>query len=739
VTTSTGACCVSGSSRSRRRRLHDRLARVVVSGGGLAIVASILGILLFLVVEVAPLLANAHWREEPVVAAPRVAPLAVLTDDARSHVALLGEDATLRVVRVADGAVVAERRLLPGRVAACATIPGVPGFVAADDAGRAVEARVQFTTSYGPTSATVTATVDDPVELELGRDGAAIHAIAAASHDDVVTVVAALRRPAGGALVVARCSTTENLVTGEKSVEVARRELHAPPTVERLVVDPRGQDVFGATSDGRLVAWDLRDRDATEPEFAAAGGRVTALTLLLGGQALVVGTDDGAIAVWFHVATDSARPQLVRVRDFDPLPSAVALLVPSARDRTFLAQDVGGVAQLCHSTSGRVLLRVPSPLPGATTAAIAPRGNGVLFANAERIVPLALENHHPEAGIGAFFGKVWYEGYREPEHVWQSSSGSEESEPKLGLAPLLFGTLKATLFSLLFAVPLALFAAMYTSQFMHWSLRRFVKPTVEIMASLPSVVLGFLGGLWLAPRLAQFLLVVPLFLAIGPVAVLAAGRVGAALPRRVAHRFPDGFASLVFVVVLAAALALAGTLCRPLEEALFGGDLLGWLRRRLGVAYDSKNCVVLGVSMGVAVVPIVFAIAEDAFSNVPRSLVSGSLALGADRWTTVTRVVLPTASPGLFSAVMIGFGRAVGETMVVVMASGNTPIMDWSAFDGLRSLSANIATEIAEAAQGSTLYRTLFLAALLLFAVTFAVNTAAELVRQRLRARYARL
>jgi phosphate transport system permease protein len=136
------------------------------------------------------------------------------------------------------------------------------------------------------------------------------------------------------------------------------------------------------------------------------------------------------------------------------------------------------------------------------------------------------------------------------------------------------------------------------------------------------------------------------------------------------------------------------------------------------------------------VIPIIFTIAEDSFTSVPQHLTAASLALGASRWQTATRVVLPTASPGIFSAVMIGFGRAVGETMIVLMATGNTPVLDWSAFNGMRTLSANIAVEIPEAPYGGTLYRTLFLAALVLFMMTFVVNTLAELVRQRLRERY---
>ncbi|HEX9843602.1 MAG TPA: ABC transporter permease subunit, partial [bacterium] len=123
-------------------------------------------------------------------------------------------------------------------------------------------------------------------------------------------------------------------------------------------------------------------------------------------------------------------------------------------------------------------------------------------------------------------------------------------------------------------------------------------------------------------------------------------------------------------------------------------------------------------------------------TNVPRNLTAASLALGASRWQTVWRVVLPSASPGIFAALMVGFGRAVGETMIVLMATGNTPITDWSIFNGMRTLSANIAVEIPEAPFQGTLYRTLFLSAVLLFLTTFVLNTAAEMVRQRLRKKY---
>jgi len=140
--------------------------------------------------------------------------------------------------------------------------------------------------------------------------------------------------------------------------------------------------------------------------------------------------------------------------------------------------------------------------------------------------------------------------------------------------------------------------------------------------------------------------------------------------------------------------------------------------------------------MGFAVIPIIFTIAEDALSSVPAPLRSASLALGASRWQTTLRIIIPTASAGIFSAVMIGLGRAVGETMIVVMATGNTPITSFNIFSGMRTLSANIAVELPEAPVHSTLYRTLFLGAMMLFLMTFLVNTFAELLRQHLREKY---
>jgi phosphate transport system permease protein len=334
------------------------------------------------------------------------------------------------------------------------------------------------------------------------------------------------------------------------------------------------------------------------------------------------------------------------------------------------------------------------------------------------------------------FGKVWYEGYAQPEYVWQSTGATDDFEPKLSLMPLIFGTIKGTLYAMLFAVPLSVAGALYTSQFVHPAIKAKIKPAVEIMAALPSVVIGFLAGLYLASAVERHLVAVFLMLVLMPVFGTAGVLVWRMVPAGVAHRLKAGAEIVVILPLLLLAGWVALYLGPVVEGWLFAGDSRSWIQSALGLTYDQRNCLVVGLAMGFAVIPIIFTISEDAFTSVPSSLTAASLALGASRWQTAVRVVLPTASPGVFSAVMVGFGRAVGETMIVLMATGNTPVMEWSIFNGIRTLSANIAVEIPEAPYGGTLYRTLFLAAALLFLMTFLVNTIAEVIRQRLRDRY---
>jgi phosphate transport system permease protein len=743
VTTTNPAPAVPGLGphagsdlRARRRKAADRAATWIVSAGGVGIILVILGILAFIVHEVWPLMRPSRAWEEAAIEHPGLVPLAVAADDHGTLLAALGTDGALWTFR-RDGGAAPERTLLvpsagppvlgwasPGRAEG--------GFLTAK--GQAVALELAFRTSFSERGRQVEIREPRPVVVDLELPGPAVLATGRVGEGGGAVIAAAL---ADGRIHVVSLVVRENAFTGETGTESTRSLLEAPGPISALLLDQEARRLYAAVG-SRVCEWEIGG--AADPGSGAVGSAaITALSLLKGDVSLLVGREDGSVEVHIHASPDAGPRRLVKIREFPRRPAPILRLEPSRRDKGFIAADAAGGLGLYHSTSSRVLWEGSLPGPPPLLLGAWPRGDGIDLAGPGRTRVLRVENPHPEASLSAFFARVWYEDHDRPAHVWQSSSGHDEYEPKLGMVPLLFGTLKGTVFSLLLAIPAGVLAAIFTSQFLHPRLRRTVKPAVEIMASLPSVVLGFVAGLWLAPRVERVLPGILLLLLVAPIAVIAAGVVFRRLPLAIKARLPDWAEVAVYGGALVAAGILSISLSPVLAEQVFGGDHRRWLQEALGLRYDQRNALVVSLAMGFAVIPIIFTISEDALSNVPRGLTLGSVALGADAWTTVRRVVLPTASPGIFSAIMVGFGRAVGETMIVLMATGNTPILEWNPFNGFRTLSANIAQEIPEAAVGSTLYRTLFLAALLLFAVNFTVNTVAETVRQRLMRRYGSL
>ncbi len=727
------------SATAPRRLMADRVARILVVAGGMAIIACILAILVFIAVEVAPLLRGARVETATQIRLDAEGSTAVMTDEYREHLAVLGVDGIVRVYNRRGGPPVLERPLTDGaRVTSVSSVSGqsLLAGLAADN--RVFVARFDWDVQFDEQRRRIEPRIDDPAIFEIG-ESATIQAWSASL--DANDAGAAVAATADGRLVVVRRDVETNAMTGQTITQFSRGEGPLTTPVTLLVLDPSLSYVFAANSAGQLVWWELNGAEPGVPRLAGAGGAgVSALALLNGGRSLVVGRNDGTIEIWFIVRESGGQARLERARSFPARGGAIQAFAPSMRDKGFLALDASGAIGLYHSTSGRLLWDGRTPLEAPQAIVYAPKADGAFVLDISgRAAELAIDNPHPEVSLSALFGKVWYESYPEPAWVWQSTGGSDEFEPKLSLVPLMIGTLKGTLYSLILAIPLGVLGAMFTSQFMSPGIRGIVKPTVEIMAALPSVVLGFLAGLWLAPRVERAFPGFLLMLILLPLIVLATWSLLRALPRRWRGRFAPGFEIVPYMITMSLGMGLCLALAGPFENIAFGGHFSEWLLNVTGLAYDQRNAVVVGMAMGFAVVPVIFAISEDAFSNVPRTLVSGSLALGANRWQTVTRVVLPTASPGIFSAVMIGFGRAVGETMIVLMATGNTPILDWSPFNGFRTLSANIATEIPEAPHGGTLYRMLFLSALILFVFTFLINTLAEIVRQRLRRRYSEI
>ncbi|MBI5504930.1 MAG: ABC transporter permease subunit [Deltaproteobacteria bacterium] len=663
---------------------------------------------------------------------------------------------------------------------------------------------------------TVEFTADEPIQV---CDGAAIVAVDL-SETPTGPVEASVDER--GVLRVTRLTRTRNLLTGKDRIDTETGQLRLRPSHSAglprwLLLHGGGNSAIAVWQDGRAMRVDVSNLEkpkiAEEVDLSAGtGAHLTELAWLNGKNTLIVGDSSGSVRAWFRVPAPSMSTadgmRLLPAHDLGTGPAAVTALGSSARTRSLAVGYADGTLRIFNVTSGRLLAesRSGSSRP-VSVVALAPNDDSLVAWDGE-LLAATLDAPHPEASLGALLRPVWYEGYAGPEHSWQSSSGTDEFEPKLGLWPLVFGTLKATFYSMLFGVPIALMAAIYTSEFLRPEVKSIVKPAIELMASLPSVVLGFLAALVFAPVIER---IVPEFLAAlvtVPFVLLLCAHLWQLFPQGVragmqGRRFVLSGVAIVFGLSVAMVVG-------PLAERwLFLGDVKlwldghggdatgGWLILTLPVSalasvlvagraermerllpgataaqsllrflllsllsvaaalaaaealsfagldlrggflgtYIQRNALIVGFVMGFAVVPIIYTIAEDALSSIPDNLRAGSLALGATPWQTAVRIVVPTAMSGLFSAVMVGLGRAVGETMVVLMAAGNTPVLQWNVFNGFRTLSANIAVELPEAVRNSTHYRTLFLAALALFVMTFVLNTAAELVRSRFRKR----
>jgi len=631
---------------------------------------------------------------------------------------------------------------------------------------------------------------------------------------------------ADGNLGVYSLRARRNLLTGETTYKVRNAQL---PDVaagvgsqpSRLLLSGSGASVYLAWEDGRVRHYDVRDMDAPQlletVELTAGRAKLTAMSFLLGSTTLLVGDEQGTLRAWFPVRSETSF-ELVEAHEIDCLDDPITTIASSGRSRMVVVGDAGGRVAAVQITTNEVIAISDAEQP-VQAAAISPKEDLLVAFGAEGSAVWSLDVGFPEATTSALFGKVWYEGYPDPGFTWQSTGGTDAFEPKLSLMPLIYGTLKATLYSMLFGAPIAILAAIYSAEFLAAKTRAALKSLIEIMAGLPSVVLGFLAALVFAPFVQAELAGVLLCFLCVPACLLLGAQLLRFMPRTLELRLEGTPRLLIAALSLPLGILLARGLAGPVEAGFFGGDLLAWLDGRVGGSapgwavlflpvlgalsvlfnrrtieprlreaslewsrqrtalaglgvfvglallslvgswlmgslvawmggdlrtaggfsplgtYVQRNSLVVGFVMGFAIIPVIYTLSEDALSSVPNHLRLASFATGATRWQTAARVVVPTAASGIFSALMVGLGRAVGETMIVLMATGNTPVMEMNLFNGLRTLSANIAVELPEAVKNSTHYRTLFLAALTLFAMTFVVNTLAESVRQHFRKR----
>ncbi|MEZ5447336.1 MAG: ABC transporter permease subunit [Gammaproteobacteria bacterium] len=736
------------------REVKDRAFRYTMWVGGIAVIAAIALIFFYLLYVVFPLFQPA--RLEAVTKYPLPggsAQTALLTTEEYGEVGVrMLADGRVVFFDTATGRVTGEEKpeVLNGTpitaFGAGRQNQGLAAYGLAD--GRALVLKPSFSVSYPQDKRRIDAKLTYPAGEEavvVDPDGRPLAILAVQGGDSRTTVLA---KTADQRLVMARVSKQAPALDFGDGEETVKTENFTLPIeaghVERLLLDANQTHLVAVNDDGSIDYFDIRKpEDAVLVDHAVAvpqGARITDIRWLAGGISLLVADTRGIVAQWFPVRDVNNKYTLARVREYKMGDQPITAIVPEFFRKALGALDASGRFGLYHTTAERDIARQEVTDKPLKTAVISPRADRMFIEDEGGTLHYwRLHNEHPEVSWHSLWGKVWYESRPQPEYIWQSSAANSDFEPKFSLTPLSLGTLKAAFYAMLFAVPLAIMSAIYTAYFMNPRMREVVKPAIELMGALPTVILGFLAGLWLAPLIESDLVSVLLFFLLVPTAVLLAAWVWSRMPEGVRHRVPDGYEALLLVPVIFLACALAMLIGPGIEDAFFGGNAPQWVTQHLGLRYDQRNSLVVGIAMGFAVVPIVFSISEDAIVGVPKHLTIGSLALGATPWQTLTRVVLLTASPGIFSAVMIGLGRAVGETMIVLMATGNTPVINFNIFEGFRALSANTAVEMPESEVNSTHYRILFLASLILFLFTFLFNTIAEIVRHRLRAKYSHL
>ncbi|TMO47415.1 phosphate ABC transporter permease [Pseudoalteromonas sp. S4389] len=728
----------------RSRLFKDRFAEWGISAGGVMVLIALLLIFFYLLYVVQPIFESAKVETRNSVKLDNASEIVGLGIEEQTEVAfLLGEKGNVDFYNVEKAQfgkkITTLNTELPSDVSSFArSAPFQNQYGYGLENGSVVIVSPKFLVTFPNNERKLTPRLDYPLgdlALEVDDQGAAITKFAFSHYEDKTAVVALT---ADKRVLFSSFVGEENMFTGEVEWVVERTELDIEGRVDELLISPDTTRTF-IRSANQIYVYDTRYPSEVELiQLLAANeenANLVSTQLSAGANSLMLANDNGEVSQWFEVNTEDGR-EFQKIRAFETTKQSKLNIFTEFYRRTFFTAGANGELGIYYTTSEAKLWQGKVSEGPIQNFAIAPRSNAALILADDALKVIEIHNEHPEVTWSALWQEVWYEGYPEPAYIWQSTSASDDFESKFSLVPISFGTIKAAMYAMLFAVPIALSAAIYTAYFMSSELRKVVKPTVEIMEALPTVILGFLAGLWLAPLIEEHLPAIVGLLVLLPIGILLTAFGWNKLPASIRHRVPEGSHSILLIPVVIFIGWLSFAMSNSIELWMFDGNVRQYLTNELGMTFDQRNSLVVGIAMGFAVIPTIFSIAEDAVFSVPKHLSNGSLALGATQWQTLVRVVLLTASPGIFSAVMMGLGRAVGETMIVLMATGNTPIMDWSIFQGMRTLAANIAVEMPESEVGSSHYRILFLAAFVLFIFTFVFNTVAEFVRQQLREKY---
>ncbi|EHH2483625.1 ABC transporter permease subunit [Vibrio parahaemolyticus] len=721
--------------KDKKRLIKDRLVRLAVTSGGVGVLAALILIFVYLAMVIIPLFSDAEIKPNHATRITQVGmPLAISVDDYSQLAFVLTQSGEIQYLSMdaPDKPAIYTQQLATNPVSFSQSAPGLGWYGLVDDQGLAHIFKPEF-------NATLRENTRPPEVVALSTD---MNLTLTDAQDPVTQFVFSASTQTPTIVWQTRCGKVKARWQEKSALGVA------PTTIDfsfsagfdapqQMLLTPDGETLYLRDGSELIVLTKAAQKFTVREVIDLTQGdkkhSVRTIDLLAGAYSLLVTHNDGRVSQWFDTLQNDKRT-LTHIRDFK-LASELKYLLPDSHRKGFYSFYTNGTLQSHYTTSEKLVLFKRAYKQAPAMAAMSNNERYLITWNDDSLKVAEVDNSYPEVSLSSLWQKVWYEGYPEPEFVWQSTSASDNFEAKFSLVPIAFGTIKAAMFAMLFSVPLAVLGAIYTAYFMSPRMRRVVKPSIELMEALPTVIIGFLAGLWFAPIVEDHLITVVVMLFVLPLSTMVMGGLWALIPQSLRNRLPNGWHALVLMPVILLLIGIGVWISPSIEQTFFGGDMRLFLTNH-GIGFDQRNSLVVGLAMGFAVIPTIFTIAEDAIFSVPKHLSDGSLALGATPWQTLIYVVLLTASPGIFSAIMMGLGRAVGETMIVLMATGNTPLMDWNILEGLRSLSATIAVELPESEVGSSHYRLLFLAALILFVFTFAVNALAELVRQRLRDKY---
>lgn len=702
------------------RKIINTIARGVFTLGGLSAIIIIIFMLLFSFKEIIPLFGRAKITNTWSIKREHMTALPVLS--------FLSEDATLNTTVFDDGTVMLTNTTGNEILDTLKLVAPITKAIYKDN-------RLLYCSNYTLYSYPFKFAIDAQTGLEIGMEigepsafdipveNTELFCFKEYEEEKIVYAVAKKN------MIYYSLITIESNFWGEPEYEIYSYEKELETEITGLLFYT-DDSLLAATADGRVNVYD-EELEIVDNFRISAG--ISIIGQLIGDRGICVGAENGELTIWAQANLEGQGKKFFKIHTMPRMDSEIKGFSFSDRDRTFIAWSESGTINVYHSTTEKRRLSVRSKL--GYTYALNAKGNFIIGYNDKENTYMQFDNPHPDISFGVLFGKVWYEGYADKTYSWQSTGGTNEFEPKYSLIPLIFGTIKGALYAMLFALPLALSGAIFMNQFLHSRLQKLIKPVIEIMAGLPSVIIGFLAGLWLAPLLENVVPGVLLGIVLIPFVIYML----ASVIERISFFYNrDSYKYEIFFLIPLVLLVffVSVKLTPVINFIFFKGDFKQFLFDVFKRPYDQRNAVVVGFAMGFAVIPLIFTLIDDALSFIPKGIISGSLALGLSRWQTATGVALKAAMPGILSAVMLGFGRAIGETMIVLMATGNTPIISWFPFNGFRTMSANIAVELPEAPKAGSVYRILFLQALLLFVFTFVINLLTDLLRKRMQKRF---